>query len=310
MKEKAATRELYKPAEVTYTSRGGQERKAAYEHPFAVRFTHWLNLIALIVMAGSGLRIYLAFPAFGDKVPPKDFFRFPEGFSLGGWLAGALQWHFTFMWLFVAAGAVYLAYELITGNWRQVIFTRNDVRGLWPMFRHYFLFGPKPEQSESYNSLQKLAYTGTILLGVLSTLTGLILYKSAQLSFLVPLLGGYRSVRVLHALSLVGFGLFVPGHLVMVVVHGWNNFQSMLTGWNFNPVYAIGEPLRSTPEQTEIKPLQTEPVETTAAPSNESELNQADIRPSEDAHSQQDEAQKPEDTEHSSSDEPGHAENQ
>ena len=91
---------------------------------------------------------------------------------------------------------------------------------------------------ESYNSLQKLAYTSTILLGALSTVTGLILYKSAQLSFLIPLLGGYRFVRILHFLSLAGFAAFVPGHLVMVVVHGWNNFQSMLTGWNFKPEYA------------------------------------------------------------------------
>jgi Ni/Fe-hydrogenase b-type cytochrome subunit len=225
----------FTPPEVAYTSRAGEERKAAYEHSFAIRFTHWLNAIALFVMAGSGLRIYLAFPAFGDKLPPHDFFRFPARYSIGGWLGGALQWHFTFMWLFMGAGLVYVCYQLITGTWRQMVFTRRDIRGVWPVFRHYFLFGPKPEQVESYNSLQKLAYTGAILLGALSIITGLILYKSAQLSFLVPLLGGYRSVRILHFLSLVGFAAFVPGHVVMVIVHGWNNFQSMLTGWNFKP---------------------------------------------------------------------------
>jgi thiosulfate reductase cytochrome b subunit len=127
-----------------------------------------------------------------------------------------------------------------------VLFTPHDLGGVWPMFRHYFLFGPKPKQLESYNSLQKLAYTATILLGVLSTVTGLILYKSAQLSFLIPLFGGYRSVRILHFLALVGFAAFVPGHLVMVAVHGWNNFQSMLTGWNFKPEY-----IRSTREEEE-----------------------------------------------------------
>jgi hypothetical protein len=30
---------------------------------------------------------------------------------------------------------------------------------------------------------------------------------------------------------------FLPGHLVMVVLHGWNNFASMLTGWKKNPDY-------------------------------------------------------------------------
>jgi Ni/Fe-hydrogenase b-type cytochrome subunit len=227
----------FEPPEIAYALRAGGERKATYEHSFAIRFTHWLNAIALFVMAGSGLRIYLAFPAFGDKLPPHDFFVFPGRYTIGGWLGGALQWHFTFMWLFMASGLVYVFYQLITGTWRQVIFAPRDVRRVWPMFRHYFLFGPKPEQSESYNSLQKLAYTSTILLGVLSTITGLILYKSAQLSFLIPLFGGYRSVRILHFLSLLGFLAFVAGHIVMVIAHGWNNFQSMLTGWNFKPEY-------------------------------------------------------------------------
>lgn len=242
----------FTPPEVSYAPRAGPERKATYEHSFAIRLTHWLNAIALFVMAGSGLRIYLAFPAFGDKLPPHDFFRFPSRYSIGGWLGGALQWHFTFMWLFIGTGLVYVIYQLATGTWRQVIFMPRDVRGVWPMFRHYFLFGPKPEQLETYNSLQKLAYTGTILLGALSTVTGLILYKSAQLSFLVPLIG-YRSVRVLHFASLVGFAAFVPGHIVMVVVHGWNNFQSMLTGWNFKPDY-----LRTQPTVSEAANDETE----------------------------------------------------
>ena len=233
----------FAPRGVSYASRAGEPRNAAYEHPFAVRLTHWLNVVALFVMAGSGLRIYLAFPAFGDKLPPHEFFTFPQGFAIGGWLGGALQWHFTFMWLFVGAGAVYILFQLITGTWRQVLFLPRDIGGVWPMFRHYFLFGPKPEQLESYNALQKLAYTAALLLGVLSTVTGLILYKSAQLSFLIPVLGGYRSVRVLHFLSLAAFVAFVAGHVVMVIAHGWNNFQSMLTGWNFKPEYLPGEPV-------------------------------------------------------------------
>ena len=241
MKARAVARrppQRFSPPEVTYAGHAKERHRASYEHSLAIRLTHWLNAIALFVMAGSGLRIYLAFPAFGDKLPPHDFFRFPGRYSIGGWLGGALQWHFTFMWLFMGTGLVYVFYQLITGTWRQMSFMPRDLGGVWPMFRHYFLFGPKPEQVESYNSLQKLAYTSTIFLGALSITTGLILYKSAQLSFLIPLLGGYRSVRVFHFLSLVGFAAFVPGHFVMVAVHGWNNFQSMLTGWNFKPEYA------------------------------------------------------------------------
>lgn len=304
MKEKAAAHDGYNPPEVSYTSRSGEERKAAYEHSFAVRFTHWLNAIALIAMAGSGLRIYLAFPAFGDKVPPHDFFRFPDSFSLGGWLAGALQWHFTFMWLFVGAGVFYFCYELITGNWRQVVFTRKDAPGLWPMFRHYFLFGPKPEQTETYNSLQKLAYTATILLGVLSTITGLVLYKSAQLSFLVPLLGGYRSVRILHFAALAGFAAFVPGHLVMVVVHGWNNFQSMLTGWNFNPTYAVSLPRGSASGERGSKHVEVEGSEPKRIETEEIDVKQTTASAMQDENVEENAASEPESRDESSSTEP------
>jgi len=29
----------------------------------------------------------------------------------------------------------------------------------------------------------------------------------------------------------------VPGHLVMVALHGWENFVAMLTGWKRDPEY-------------------------------------------------------------------------
>src|SRR5271167_3860901 len=75
--------------------------RAAYEHPWPVRFCHWLNSISLFVMAASGLRIFLAFPSFGPKVPEKILINVPPGLTLGGWLAGGLQWHFTFAWIYV-----------------------------------------------------------------------------------------------------------------------------------------------------------------------------------------------------------------
>jgi Ni,Fe-hydrogenase I cytochrome b subunit len=48
---------------------------------------------------------------------------------------------------------------------------------VWPMVRHYFFLGPKPPAKEAYNSLQKHAYTSAIVLGVLSVLTGIAIWK-------------------------------------------------------------------------------------------------------------------------------------
>jgi Ni/Fe-hydrogenase b-type cytochrome subunit len=210
---------------------------AAYEHPWVVRFCHWLNAISLFVLIGTGLQIFRAFPSFGPKIPQKNLLTVPKAFSLGGWLGGALQWHLTFMWIFIGTGLLYIAYELISGNWREVLFLPRDVKGVWPMVRHYFFFGKKPETAAPYNPLQKLAYTAAVLFGVLSTLTGLVLYKPVQFGWLALLFGGFHVTRIWHFLALCGFLSFIPGHLIMVVLHGWNNFFSMLSGWKKNPEY-------------------------------------------------------------------------
>jgi Ni/Fe-hydrogenase b-type cytochrome subunit len=202
-----------------------------YEHPTFVRLCHWAQAIALAVLIPSGLEIFNAFPSFGAKIPERDFFEPPEIMRLGGWLGGALQWHFTFGWLLIGSLIVYLVYQAISGNRRQVQFAPRDVPGVWPMARHYFLFGPKPKLRETYNPLQKLAYTIAIGLMVLSVVTGLALYKPVQLSWLVWLLGGFRFVRIWHFVAMCGLLAFIPGHLVMVAIHGWSNFAAMWTGW-------------------------------------------------------------------------------
>ena len=109
------------------------------------------------------------------------------------------------------------------------------------MVRHYFLFGPKPVVTGAYNALQKLAYTSAIGFGLVSVLTGIALYKPVQCHWLIVILGGFRLARVEHFAALCGFLSFIPGHLLMVALHGWNNFSSMLTGWKRNPEYAVAQ---------------------------------------------------------------------
>jgi Ni/Fe-hydrogenase b-type cytochrome subunit len=211
--------------------------RAAYEHPLAIRITHWVNAISLFVMVTSGLRIFRAFPSFGPKIPEKVFLDIPKSLTLGGWLGGALQWHFTFMWFFAGSGVIYVAYQIFSGHYRTMLFTPRDVPGVWPMARHYFFFGPKPPATGQYNPLQKLAYTSTIGLGVLSLLTGIVLFKPTQFSWLAFLFGGFHLTRGWHFFAMCGFLAFIPGHLIMVALHGWSNFYSMLSGWKRGPEY-------------------------------------------------------------------------
>jgi thiosulfate reductase cytochrome b subunit len=73
-------------------------------HPLWVRLIHWVNFLAAAVMIGSGWEIYNVSPLFP--------FVFPRGITLGGWLAGALLWHFAAMWNYLSAGLI--RYETVT----------------------------------------------------------------------------------------------------------------------------------------------------------------------------------------------------
>src|SRR6201982_81907 len=219
----------FSPEELTMATRAiaiedaktGNITEAVYEHPFVVRLCHWVNAISLFVMVGSGVQIFRAFPSFGAKIPQKDLLDWPKAFALGGWLGGALQWHLTFMWIYIATGVFYLGYQIFSGNYHQILFVPKDIRGVWPMVRHYFLFGPKPPAVEVYNPLQKLAYTSAIVLGILSMLTGVVIWKPVQFSWLAWMMGGFQLARVWHFIVMWAILAFVFVHLVMVVLHGW-----------------------------------------------------------------------------------------
>jgi Ni/Fe-hydrogenase b-type cytochrome subunit len=221
---------------ITATDAGtGKSSDALYEHPYVVRLCHWVNTAALFVMIGSGLQIFRAFPSFGAKIPQTVLINWPKSLAIGGWLGGALQWHLTFMWIYLASGILYVGYQIFSGNYKQVLFTHRDLPGVWPMVRYYFFFGPKPEQDDTYNPLQKQAYTSAIGLGILSVLTGLAVWKPVQFSWLAAMMGGFHWARLWHFLVMWAILAFVLGHLIMVALHGWNNFMSMLTGWKKDP---------------------------------------------------------------------------
>src|SRR6266508_2381152 len=78
------------------------------------RVIHPINAIAMVVMIGSGWEIYNASPLFG--------FTFPRTITIGGWLAGALLWHFAAMWVLAINGLVYVTLGIATGRFRRKLF--------------------------------------------------------------------------------------------------------------------------------------------------------------------------------------------
>lgn len=177
-------------------------------HPVMVRINHWLNAIAVFIMLFSGWRIYNASPIFP--------FVFPDTLTLGGWLAGALQWHFAGMWLLVGNGLVYVTYGIFSGHYRHSFFP------LAPgAIGHEFinlLHGRLSHQLGSYNPIQKAAYIGVILLGVTLVLSGLSIWKPVQLQELTALMGGYDTARKVHFFAMAGVAGFIVIHVVMVML--------------------------------------------------------------------------------------------
>jgi thiosulfate reductase cytochrome b subunit len=194
--------------------------------PLLIRLTHWVNVVVLAIMAGSGLQILAAFPQLGAVSTPYRWYPFqgeapPPLITIGGWLAGARHWHFALAWLFVANAAVYAAYFVSSGEWRERLFLpRRDARNAWHTVLHDLrLRREPPAPAGLYNGMQRLAYTGVLALAALAVLSGLALYKPVQLGRLTALVGGYDAARAVHLVVLTLLALFTVVHVVQVILH-------------------------------------------------------------------------------------------
>ena len=105
-----------------------------------------------------------------------------------------------------------------------------DARGRAVVLHSLRLRKKLPEQVK-YNAAQRMAYSTVIVLGILMLLNGLAIYKPVQLNWLCALFGGYETARMIHFIITILFVLFFLVHVIQVILHGWNNFRAMLTGY-------------------------------------------------------------------------------
>lgn len=179
-------------------------------HPGWLRLTHWINAAAALIMLFSGWRIYDASPVFKG-------ISFPPGITLGGWLGGALQWHFAAMWLLFFNGLLYLALNLATGRIARVFFPlspRAVFRDLSLALRGKLVH----DDPRHYNAVQKLAYLVVIVDLLVLVLSGLVIWKSVQFPLLRALMGGYDTARVVHFCAMAVLAAFIVVHLCMVAL--------------------------------------------------------------------------------------------
>ncbi len=216
------------------------------KHQFFTRWTHWINFPILFVMIWSGLMIYWANGVYRVGFGNTTLFHFfpktvYDALHLDHKLAEGMAWHFYFMWLFAINGLIYMACTLATGHWREMIPSkRGFVDALLVTLHDLGLRKEFPPQGK-YNAAQQIAYSAIIVMGACSLVTGLAIYRPVQLSWLVGLLGGYGWARMEHFALTIGFVLFFLIHVAQVARTGWNNFRSIVTGYEIVPAPKITE---------------------------------------------------------------------
>ncbi|WP_245964778.1 cytochrome b/b6 domain-containing protein [Trinickia dinghuensis] len=161
-------------------------------------------------MVTSGWQIYDASPIFKSLT-------FPPAVTLGGWLGGAIQWHFAAMWLLVANFIVYLAMNIATGRFRRRMFPLSIKRVFGDAYAA--LRGKLGHDDLShYNAVQKFAYLAVVLDLVVVILSGLVVWKSVQFPALRTLMGGYDNARVVHFFGMSFLVAFFVVHVAMVAL--------------------------------------------------------------------------------------------
>jgi thiosulfate reductase cytochrome b subunit len=178
-------------------------------HPGWLRTTHWLNAIAVVVLVTSGWRIYNATAFLG--------FSIPKGVTLGGWLGGALQWHFAAMWLLAANGLLYLVFNMATGRLARKFFPLS-AKALLDDLLAAVKGKLAHADPQHYNMVQRVTYLFVMFDSVLLVVSGLVLWKSVQFPLLRELLGGYEAARRVHFSGMAALAAFVAVHLVMVAL--------------------------------------------------------------------------------------------
>jgi thiosulfate reductase cytochrome b subunit len=194
---------------VTVSDEQATSTKAKVIQPAWVRALHWTNAFAMVLMIMSGWQIYNASPLFD--------FRFSSSITLGGWLGGALLWHFAAMWLLMVNGLIYLVFGLVTGRFRKKLLPITP-EGVISDTKAALTGKLSHADLTKYNQVQKLLYAGVIIVGILIVLSGLAIWKPVQLQYLTASFGGYDAARYVHFFCMAAIVAFMVVHVVLALL--------------------------------------------------------------------------------------------
>jgi thiosulfate reductase cytochrome b subunit len=191
-------------------------------HPLSRRIMHWINALAILVMIGSGWRIYNYYPAlplhfgFPDYLTLGGDFTVTEAASNEDGLANALLWHFAAMWVLVLNFLAYVIVGFVSGHFRRdflPVTVRAFVRDFFAALR-----GRLGHRLGEYNAVQKVFYWGVLAAILVTILSGLSIWKPVQLQWLTSMFGGYEFARVVHFFGMVAIVGFLVVHLALTAL--------------------------------------------------------------------------------------------
>ncbi len=204
-------------------------REPVYVWDVVVRITHWAIVLAMTVLAVTG--IYIGNP-------------FAHGEFVMGWMKVL---HFYAAIVFSLAVVSRITWMIIgprRSGWRQFIPTsRRRRRGLFESLKFYMFLRKEPPDAIGHNPLAGLMYIGIFGLYLVMILTGLALYSVSTYgymrfwSFLVPMFGGVQWARWIHHGVMWVLIAFVVQHVYSALltsrVERNGTIDSMFSGFKF-----------------------------------------------------------------------------
>jgi thiosulfate reductase cytochrome b subunit len=189
-------------------------------HPLSRRILHWVMALSILIMIGSGWRIYNASPVFG--------FTFPEWITLGGdvdaslarhgdpGVATAIAWHFAAMWTLAIAYLLFVVWGIVSGHFLRdflPVSPRSFARDMSAALRFRL-----EHRLGEYNAVQKAAYWAALGAVAMMLVSGIAIWKPVQTYPLELLFGGFQGARIVHFLVMACIVGFLLVHVALTLL--------------------------------------------------------------------------------------------
>lgn len=213
------------------------------DHPTFVyssmnRILHWLRAVVITGLTITGF--YIASP-----------FLSPEGSTDKLLFAEWAMWHYIFGFILLTAGLLRIYLFFFGKDSKGELNSVKDVLSVksWTtQLKSYFFVG-ELQKKGIYGPLQFITYVMIMLLVIVASVTGLVLYVHVYHQGIGGLLydpmraieawmGGLAMVRYVHHITMWGFLIFIPIHIYLVIwsairfKHG--ALDVMFTGYDYH----------------------------------------------------------------------------